>query len=151
MHNIYRHEGKFSINHEIPKIVYSTFISVFINTFIRYFSLSEKNVISLRNDPININEKEKTIGFFKCLKLKFIIFFFLLFSLVIFFWYYLSCLCGVYQHTQIHLIKDSLISFGISLLYPFGFYLLPTLFRISSLKSLNKECMYNFSKILQFL
>ena len=44
------------------------------------------------------------------------------------------------------------MSFGLSLIIPFGNYLLPGLFRIPSLSN-NKnkrECLYNFSKFLQF-
>ena len=56
----------------------------------------------------------------------------------------------IYNNTQYHLLKDTLISFIISLLFPFAIYLLPGLFRISSLSNLNKkkEYIYKFSKIL---
>ena len=67
--------------------------------------------------------------------------------------------CAIYVNTQIHLIKDSLISFGLSLLYPFGIYLLPGFFRIPSLSGKNKEnkkngqkrYLYTIAKLLQFL
>ena len=50
-----------------------------------------------------------------------------------------------------HLLKDTLISIGLSLVFPFVIYLLPGIFRIPSLSIKNKkrECLYNFSKILQ--
>ena len=41
--------------------------------------------------------------------------------------------CAIYKNTQLHLIKDTLISFGLSFIYPFGINLLPGLFRIPSL------------------
>ena len=87
----------------------------------------------------------------KCLKIKFIIFFILSFIFLIFFWYYLSCFCAVYRNTQIYLIEDTLISVATSLLYPFANVSLPGLFRIPSLSDANqnKECLYNFSKIIQ--
>ena len=55
----------------------------------------------------------------------------------------------IYKNTQYHLLKDTLISFGLSLFYPFITCLLPGLFRISSLSNPKKkrECLYNFSKI----
>ena len=40
----------------------------------------------------------------------------------------------MYNNTQIHLIKDTLISYGTSFLTPLVTYLLPGLFRIPSLK-----------------
>ena len=59
--------------------------------------------------------------------------------------------CTIYKNTQIHLIKDTLISFGTSLLYPFGIYLLPGLFRIPALlnKKNKKKYLYNLSKLIQ--
>ena len=60
---------------------------------------------------------------------------------------------AIYKNTQIHLLKDTLISFDLSLIYPFGIYLLPGIFRIIALSNRkNKsECLYNFSKLLQML
>ena len=57
----------------------------------------------------------------------------------------------IYKNTQIHLLKDTLMSFGLSFLIPFGIYLLPGLFRIPSLSNHKnkKKCLYNFSKFLQ--
>ena len=50
-----------------------------------------------------------------------------------------------------HLLKDTLMSIGLSLIFPFGVYLIPGIFRLSSLSVNNKkrQCLYNFSKILQ--
>ena len=59
--------------------------------------------------------------------------------------------CAIYKNTQFHLIKDSLISYGISLLYPFGAYLLPGIFRIPALSNNknNRKCTYRLSVLLQ--
>ena len=59
----------------------------------------------------------------------------------------------IYRNTQYHLLKDTLLSFGLSLIYPFGIYLIPGIFRIPSLSNPKKkrEYLYNFSKLLQFL
>ena len=61
---------------------------------------------------------------------------------MIFFWYYISCFCSVYKNTQLILIKDTLISFGLSMLYPFGLNLLPGMFRIPALRAVNKNNKY---------
>ena len=58
--------------------------------------------------------------------------------------------CAIYINTQIHLIKDTLISFGLSLCYPFGIYLIPGIFRIPALSN-KKKCLYDFSRILQII
>ena len=69
------------------------------------------------------------------------------------FWYYLSCFCAVYQNSQIHLLKDTLISYLLSLLYLFGFCLIPCSFRLIALRAKNadKELLYKFSLILQIV
>ena len=58
---------------------------------------------------------------------------------------------AIYRNTQINLIEDTLISFGLSNLYPFFIYLLPGLFRIPALSNPKKKrkFMYNFSQLLQ--
>ena len=67
--------------------------------------------------------------------------------------YYITCFCGIYVNTQIHLIKDSLISLAISLLLPFVLFLIPGIFRITALRSgkPNRNIMYKFSGILEEL
>ena len=77
--------------------------------------------------------------------------FYINFLFHILFWFYLTCFCGIYNNTQFHLIKDTLISFGLSLLYPFILYLLPGIFRISSLNNKNKEYLFKISKIIQLI
>ena len=57
----------------------------------------------------------------------------------------------IYKNTQMHLLNDTLISFGLSLVYPFAIYLFPGIFRMIALSKANKkrECLYTFSKLLQ--
>ena len=87
------------------------------------------------------------------LKVKFIIFFVISFILTIFFWYFISCFCAVYTNTQILLLKDSFISFCLSMVYPFGINLIPGIFRITSLRDKNqdKKCLYNISQLLSLI
>ena len=70
---------------------------------------------------------------------------------LLFFWYYISMFCVIYKNTQIHLLKDTLMSFGFSIIIPFVIYLLPGIFRIFALSNIDKKrvYLYNFSKFLQ--
>jgi len=116
-------------------------------------SLSQKNILEIKkkkNLQIGIKESKKTKH---CIQIKFIIFFILSFFLLLFFWYFISCFCGVYKNTQKILIKDTLISFGLSMLYPFGLNLLPGIFRIPSLRAKNKDkkCIYQVSGIIALI
>ena len=155
MHKIYIDEGEFNFIYQIPQILYSAIISAIFNSIIKYFCLSEKNILEIKK----IKETNKgSVGKIiyeikKCLIIKFTLYFLLNFLFLIFFWYYLGCFCAVYKNTQIHLIKDTLISFSLSLIYPFGLCLIPGCFRIPSLNSQNhdRKCMYNLSKIIQLI
>ena len=151
MHRIYEDQGIFNFIYQIPQILYSMLILSVINTIVTYLSLSEKNIIEIKREKYNFQEKAEKIK--KFLKIKFIIFFCLLFILLILFWYYISCFCAVYKNTQIHLIKDTLISYGLSLFFPILLCLIPGIFRIYSLRApkQNRKCIFKFSQILQSL
>ena len=153
MHNIYEAKGSYNFIYQIPIILYSTIISAIINYLIKFLSLSEKNIINIKTNE----EKEKIYEVFlktkKILIIKFTFFYIFNFLLLIFFWFYISSFCAVYHNTQIYLIKDTIISFSLSLLYPFGISLIPGIFRIKSLNAYkkDKECVYILSKILQLI
>ena len=151
MHKIYEDKGAFNILYQIPQIIYSSFISAIINIILKQLSLSEKNILSLKQEE-NYEiamQKSKTIK--NCLNIKFIIFFILTILLSICFWYFISCFCAVFSNTQYILIKDTLISFGLSMLYPFGLNLFPGFFRIPALRNQNKEFLYKISLIVALI
>jgi len=150
MHQIYTDEGIFNFIYLLPKIIYSTIISSIINIIIRYISLSDKKILKFKKIE-NIKEcKDYLPKLLKDLKINFILFF--LFSLIflIFFWYYISCFCAVYNNTQLILIKDTLISFGLSLLYPFIIFLIASIIRTFAKNKPEKflEFFYKISKII---
>ena len=151
MHKIYIDEGKFNFIYQISQIIYSTIISTIINKVIQFLSLSENKVSDIKkekNEKITKNILKKEL---KCLKIKFAIYFIISFLILITCAFYITCFCGIYMNTQIHLILDSIISLGLSLIYPFGKYLIPGIFRITSLraKKENKTYIYKLSNILQ--
>ena len=87
------------------------------------------------------------------LKIKFILYFIISFIFLSFFWYYISMFGAIYMNTQYHLLKDTLMSFALSLIFPFIINLLPGIFRIPSLSDpKNKKIyLYNFSKLIQII
>ena len=153
MHAIYLEEGVYNIIYQLPQIIYSSLISSVINMIIKYLSLSEKNVIEMNLNKTIKNKKKKLKVLLKYLVIKFTFFFIISFIFLGFFWYYISCFCAVYRNTQNYLLKDTLISYGLSLIYPIFIYLVPGIFRLPALRDKNKkkECLYNFSKMLQFI
>ena len=153
MHNIHESSGSYKILIQIPQIIYSSLVSSVINLILRPLSLSERSLIEIKEENRKEKIESKNKEIIRFLKLKFLIFYILDYLLLFFFWYFISCFCGVYTNTQIILIKDSLISFGISMLYPFGLNLLPGIFRISALRAEKKDknSLYKISKLLALI
>ena len=151
MHKIYEDKGKFDFLYQLPQILYSLIISSVLDTLLKLLALSEDYILDLKKDKSCKNLNRRYIYLYK--KIKIILFSFCIISSIflLLFWYYISMFCAIYKNTQIHLIKDTLISFGTSLLYPFVIYLLPGFFRIPALSNKNnkRECFYNLSKFLQ--
>ena len=151
MHKIYEDEGSFNFIYQIPIILYSSIICGLINLVVSTLSLTERNILQLKIMKVYL--EEKFLKLIKFIKFKFTLFFLLSVLFLIFFWYYISCFCAIYRNTQMHLIKDTLICFSLTLIYPFGIYLLPGIFRIPSLKAKdkNRECIYKISNIIQLI
>ena len=121
MHKIYVDEGIFDFIYFRPIIIYSIIISSIIQYIMKALSLSERNIMKIKKEK-NYEVSEKMLPkIVKCLIIKFICFFIISFLLLTLFWYYISCFCAVYKNTQIILIKDTLISFALSMIYHFSF------------------------------
>jgi len=150
MHKIYVDEGIFDFIYFIPIIIYSTIISSLIQYIMKALSLSERNILKIKNEK-DYCESEKILPkLVKSLIIKFICFFIISLLLLILFWYYISCFGAVYKNTQFILIKDTLISFILSMIYLFFIYLLPGIFRIPILSHKNK-CLNICYKINKFI
>ena len=152
MHKIYQQKGEFNFIQQIPQILYSNIIGYFFDIILSYLSLSEDDVINLKQEKEIKNIDKKKDETISTLKIKFIFFFIISFLFLVLFWYYIGCFCAVYNNTQIHLFKDTLIGFASSMGYPFVVNLFPAMFRIPALKRKTKthELMFICSKIIQF-
>ena len=153
IHQIYQNEGKYDLVCALPRIILSFIISYIIILVIKFFSLTERQLLEIRKQTnyTNANKIARKIKKYFCMK--YIIFYLLSFLFLILLWYYLSSFCAVYQNSQVFLIINTIISFGLSLLYPFIINIIPAIFRIYSLKDPkgNKECFFKVSKFLQFI
>ena len=150
MHKIYEDEGSYNFIYQIPQIIYSSILSIIVNIFVKYLALSQSDIIEFKQEKKKRDFNKKYYTLLKNLKIKFSMFFVISFILILFFCYYISCFCGIYQNTQIHLFKDTIISFITSLIFPFGIYLIPALLRINAIK-FKKNYMYNVSKLFQLI
>ena len=139
MHNIYSNKGEFIIFNQLPKILCSAFISLTIQKILKLLCISEYDILKIKREKKLIIAKKKSHDIEKCLYKKFLIFFVLSFFFMVIFWYFITCFCAVYTNTQIILIKDIVISYGISMIYPFLINLIPGIFRLTALKASKKD------------
>jgi hypothetical protein len=153
IHKVYEDKGSYNISLFMPSIIFSFIFSYIINAFIKYFSLSERNLAELKNEKMNKKLFDKKAKIQRCLIIKYLCYFNISLIFLSFFWYYLSSFCAVYQNSQVYVIKNTFISFIIGLIYPFFINLFPGIFRLYSLKNkkVKRECIYKTSQFLQFL
>ena len=153
MHKIYEDKGNFDFLYQLPQILYSSIISYVLDSVLKSLALSEDYILDLKQNKTKKNLKEIHAKLYKKLKILLFLFFIICFLFLLSFWYYVSMFCAIYKNTQIHLIKDTLIGFGTSLLYPFGIYLLPGFFRIPAIsnKHNKRKILYTISKIFHMI
>ena len=153
MHQIFSEKGKYNLLYQIPQVLYSTLISFFMNLILKKLSLSQNDLIDLKQEEDQMKAKKLADKSKKLLQIKLYIFFFLGLLLFLFFWYYITAFAAVYTNTQIHLIKDTLLSFGITMAYPFPINLIPGIFRLNALKDgkKNKELIFKIGQIIALI
>ena len=153
IHEIYEDGGKYNILYFLPIICISFAISHILTIIIKFLFLSERNLYEIKKQitysmACNLQEKVE-----RNLIIKYIIFFIMGIIFLSIFWLFLSSFGAVFQNTQIILVENTLISFGISFIYPFFINIIPGIFRICSLsdKKNNSICLYKISQFLQLL
>ena len=142
MNKINDDHGKYDFSYQIPQLIYSTLISTAIKFILKLLALSEKQILNIRKEKILLYVQLKINSIIKCLKIKLAFFFVLSLLFILFFWYFISCFCSVYKNTQKILIIDTLISFSLSMIYPFIINLFPGFLRIPALRARGKDRKY---------
>jgi hypothetical protein len=152
MHQILKDEGSYNINYQFPHIILSSIASIIIlRIMLITLILTDKYILEIKLQKSIENAKNLLKANLKCLLIKYIIFFGLNLVLLILFWYYLTCWNAIYENTQIYLLKNTFISFGVSLVYPFIINIIPVILRIQALENHENKCLYKASKIFQIL
>ena len=114
MHKIYEDKGAFNFIYQFPQILYSSFISRVFNIFLGMLALSQNIILEYKKNKGDADLNLKKISINKKIKVKLIIYFIISSIFLVFFWYYISMFCAIYVNTQIHLIKDTLLSYIVS-------------------------------------
>ena len=150
IHKIYVNQGLYKFSNHKTQIIVSFIISHIICTIIKYFSLSEKEIFKIKYEMKLVELTDKIDKVKKCLIIKYTLFYAIGFAIFIFCWYYLSSFCAVFKNSQKYLIVNTIISFSISLIYPFPINIIPSIFRVVALKR-NSNCLFNISLIFQYI
>ena len=153
MHKIFEHQGNIALFFNILNIIYSSLISTIITLLIKKLALSNKDILKIKKIKNRKLALTNSVKLIKKLYIRFSIYYIITFIFLIFFWYFISAFCAVYKNTQILLLRTTLISYLVSLLYPLALNTIPALLRIMSLrdKSHGKKCIYSFSYILHLI
>ena len=153
IHKIYLDKGIYDFIYFLPYIALSFLISHTLITLIKNNILSDKNICEIKKEETYLDASKKISKVKKCLAIKYVIYYIIGVIILLFLWYYLSTFGAVYKNTQIHLIKNTIISISFSFLYPFAINILPGIFRFIALNDPNKgkKCLYKYSLILQII
>ena len=147
---IFADGGQFNFINQIPQIIYSSIISFILFSILDYLALTEDSVLGIKKAKVAKVAEKKANDIIRTLLIKYVFFFILSFFFMLACWYYMTCFCAVYRNTQFHLLKDTLISFGISLLSPFATKLVPTFFRLYGLRK-RSQIIFKIGQFSQLL
>ena len=147
---IFAEGGKFNLINQIPQIIYSSIISFCFCVILDFLALPEDNILDIKKGKVSKIVEKNAKDEMKMLQIKFIFFYILSFLFMLVCWYYMTCFCAVYKNTQYHLLKDTLIGFGISMLSPFATKLIPGFFRIYGIRK-RSQIFFRISQFIQVL
>ena len=125
----------------------SIFTSVFL-IILKFLCQTHSKIRELRKLRDLEEARKKNQGLYKCLKFKINIYFILSFIFILVFGYYIACFCAIFENTQIKLIEAMFTSWGLSLFYPFGVYLVSSIFRRIALAK-KIRLLFRISKIIE--
>ena len=134
----------------IANTVYSSILANALLIMLKLICLTHNSVKTLRKIR-NVKEaKKKSACVLRCIRFRVSIYFILSFAFLIIFGFYVLCFCAVFENTQINLVKSTLTSWLMSLLYPFIICFFTSLIRNFAFQW-KSSCMYKVKQILQFL
>ena len=151
IHKVYEDRGKYDLKYFLPFIAISFAITNIIIIIIKLIFLSDSNVLEIKKQVYCYAASKISYKVKRNIKIKYFIFFMLSPIFLAFFWFTLSTFGALYNNTQVLVFLNALISFGMSLIYPIFYNILPCIFRTLSLSSKESEIMYKFGKFLQHL
>ena len=151
MHRKYVEGEELTFAQKIPQILFTLIASHLIEVILCFLGMTDVHVYEIKSLPKLDQNKEKVVNIMDKMKNKLVWFFVFTFLLFLFNWYFISAFCAVYQNTQKIFLRDSGISFLISMIDPFIIYGCTTILRYISLFSCCKKklcCLYKLSDLI---
>ena len=154
MHRKYTQGEDFTFVQKLPQLLFTLIAAHIIEVILCFLSLTDTHIYEIKG--LSVDDKkngEKIMDILSCIQRKLTTFIIFTFILFLFFWYFISAFCAVYQNTQKIYLRDSMISFAISLIDPFFIYCFTSLLRCISLKRICRKkccgrCLYKTSDII---
>jgi hypothetical protein len=155
MHRKYTQREDFTFVQKIPQLLFTLIVAHVLEVILCFLSLTDTHIYEIKSLSYKNNKEnhEKIMDILSCIKRKLTAFLIFTFLLFLFFWYFISAFCAVYQNTQKIFLRDSMISFAISMIDPFFIYSLTCLLRCISLTKLCRKkccggCLFKTSDII---
>ena len=150
LHEFYISKGQLNIIKHLSKILYASLASLFIKSILLSTIFTEKNFLKIKKRILvgKLGKGKETLA----ISVKSLSFFPISIMVLLLSCFYVICFGVVYKNSHINILIISVISFLIQLIVSIVFYIVPSIIRLHSLKSKrNKECLYRFSQLLQFI
>ena len=153
IYKINQDEGSFNLSTQISRIIYSAIISAVISYIVEFLGFTHNSIIKLRYLEDIKKAEDRVPKILRILKIRIMVFFIIIIFFDIIFFYYITVFCSIYSIIQIHMIKDSLISFLLTNSYSIILYLLASFIRVFSLKKKSKfrHILYMISWIITLI
>ena len=154
MHRKYTQGENFTFVQKLPQLLFTLIAAHIIEVILCFLSMTDTQVYEIKELPVKEKKKgQKIMDIISCIKRKLTSFIIFTFILFLFFWYFISAFCAVYQNTQKIYLRDSMISFAISLIDPFIIYGFTSLLRCISLTKICRKhccgkCLYKTSDFI---
>ena len=134
----------------ISNSIFSSLLSTTLLIILKFICLTHNSVRVLRKYKDLNMAKKKSVCVLRCIKIRVTIYYILSLAFLAIFGYYILCFCAIFENTQKELVKSTFTSWLISLIYPFIFCFITSIFRALAFKCKNR-ILYFIKLMLQFL
>ena len=134
----------------IANTIYSSILSTSLLIILKTICLTHNSVRVLRKFKDLEKAKQKSMCVLRCVKIRVAIYYILSLAFLAIFGFYVLCFCAVFENTQKDLVKSTLTSWLISLIYPLIICFITSIFRVLSFKFKNR-ILYLIKLMMQFL